>query len=248
MRILIFSDIHGNAVGLDAMLADIQSEAFDQMVCLGDAIQGGPQPGDVVTRLRNLGCPVVMGNADAWLLTGEETGAEPIAEERKRKMDVVRLWSLEQLNVVDRAFISAFQPTVEITLENDRKLLCYHGSPQSFDGVILPTTPDEEVRRFLAPQARTIYTGGHTHMQFIRHFGRTFHFNPGSVGFAYRHDQERDAKFRADPWAEYALLTVAGERIMLEFRRVPYDAEQLIAVYRSSGRPFADEAIAQYSA
>ncbi len=248
MRILIFSDIHGNAVGLEAMLADIQGEAFDQMVCLGDAIQGGPQPAEVVARLRNLGCPVVMGNADAWLLTGEETGAEPIAEERKRKLDAVRLWSLEQLSEPDRAFIATFPPTVEVALAHDRQLLCYHGSPQSFDDIILPTTPDEEMRRFLTPQTTTVYTGGHTHMQFIRHFGRTFHFNPGSVGFAYRHDQERDANFRADPWAEYALLTVAGERVSLEFRRVPYNAEGLIAVYRASGRPFADEAVAQYSA
>ena len=42
------------------------------MVCLGDAIQGGPQPAQVVSRLKELACPVVMGNADAWLLTGVE--------------------------------------------------------------------------------------------------------------------------------------------------------------------------------
>ena len=246
MRILIFSDMHGNAVGLDAMLADVQGETFDQMVCLGDAIQGGPQPDEVVARLRDLGCPVVMGNADAWLLSGEESGAEHIAEERKRKMDAVRLWSLAHLSEADCTFIRTFQPTVEIALDHGRKLLCYHGSPQSFDDVILPTTPDEEVRRFLAPEATTIYTGGHTHIQFIRHVGRTFHFNPGSVGLAYRHDQEKDTNFRADPWAEYAVLTVVGERVALELRRVPYDAAQLIAVYRASGRPFADEAIAQY--
>lgn len=246
MRILIFSDMHGNAVGLDAMLADVQGEAFDQMVCLGDAIQGGPQPAAVVARLRNLGCPVVMGNADAWLLSGEESGGEHIAEERKRKMAAVRLWSLAHLSAADCAFIRAFQPTVEIALDHGRKLLCYHGSPHSFDDVILPTTPDEEVRRFLAPAAMTIYTGGHTHIQFMRHVGRTFHFNPGSVGLAYRHDQEKDTNFRADSWVEYAVLTVVGERVALEFRRVPYDAAQLIAVYRASGRPFADEAIAQY--
>jgi hypothetical protein len=68
---LIFSDIHGNAVGLDAMLADVHGESFDQLVCLGDAIQGGPQPAAVVARLRALDCPVMMGNADNWLLSGE---------------------------------------------------------------------------------------------------------------------------------------------------------------------------------
>jgi putative phosphoesterase len=247
MRILVFSDMHGNAVGLEAMLADIRGESFDQLVCLGDAIQGGPQPREVLTRLRELNCPVVMGNADDWLLTGQESGAESISDERRRKMDAVRLWSLAQLTEADLALIRTFQPTVEIPLENGRRLLCYHGSKQSFDDVILPTTPDEEVRRFLEPEEQTIYTGGHTHMQFIRHFGRTFHFNPGSVGLAYRHDQAEGATFCVDSWAEYAVLTIAPGRMSLDFRRVPFDTERLIGIYRSSGRPFTEDVIHQYS-
>jgi hypothetical protein len=79
----------------------------------------------------------------------------------------------------------------------------------------------------------------------MRHFGRTFHFNPGSVGLAYRHDQD-EASFRFDPWAEYAVLTDAQGRLSLEFRRVPFAAERLRQVYAESGRPFADIAIRQY--
>src|SRR5690349_17179247 len=76
MRIAVISDIHGNCLALDAVLADLQRDGVDWIVCLGDAIQGGAQPAETVARLRDLGCPIVMGNADAWLLTGEETGAE----------------------------------------------------------------------------------------------------------------------------------------------------------------------------
>jgi hypothetical protein len=82
-------------------------------------------------------------------------------------------------------------------------------------------------------------------MQFIRHFGRTFHFNPGSVGVAYRHDQPDD-HFRLDPWAEYALLSSRSGSLSLEFRRVPFDVERLVSVYNVSGRPFSDLAIAEY--
>lgn len=245
MKIAVISDIHGNNVGLEAALADIAGEQIDQMVCLGDAIQGGPQPAQVVARLRELGCPVVMGNADAWLLTGEETGAEPIPEERLKKMQAVREWQLGQLSQDAIAFIKTFQPTVEIALRDDLKLLCFHGSPRSFDEIILPLTPDDEVRQYLEPREGIIYTGGHTHVQFMRHFGRSFHFNPGSIGLTYRHDQS-DNVFRTDPWAEYALLTVAGQKVSLEFRRVPIDVEALIAVYRNSGRPHAVDSITQY--
>ncbi len=131
-------------------------------------------------------------------------------------------------------------------LPDGRRLLCSHGSPSSYDDVILPATPDDEVRRLLGPLADTFHAGGHTHVQFVRHVGRCFHLNPGSVGFAYRPDQP-EGVFRADPWAEYALLTVTDGHVSLEFRRVPFDVDALVEAYRGSGRPFAEEAVAQYA-
>lgn len=246
MNIAVISDIHGNCLALDAVLADLQPRPADRLVCLGDAVQGGPQPAQVVARLRELDCPVVMGNSDDWLLTGKESEAEHIPEARRQKMEAVRLWQLGQLSDQDQAFIQTFQPVIEIPLEDGLRLLCYHGSPRSYDDVILPTTPDEEVRRFLEPREGLIYTGGHTHMQFVRHFGRTFHFNPGSVGVAYRHDQSED-RFYRDPWAEYALLSVSGGRVELSFRRVPVDVPALLQTYLRSGRPFAEEAAAEFA-
>ena len=64
---------------------------MDQIVCLGDAVQGGPQPAQVVQRLRRLNSPVVMGNADAWLLSGEETADEGIPPERLTKLGEIRM-------------------------------------------------------------------------------------------------------------------------------------------------------------
>jgi len=246
-RIAIISDMHGNCVALDAVLADLRRATVDQVVCLGDAIQGGPQPAEVVARLRELACPVVMGNADAWLLTGEETGSENIAAERLRKMSQIREWSLAQLSKDDQAFVAGFQPTVSIALSTTRSLLCFHGSPSSFDDIILPTTPEEEFQRVLGAHEPHILTGGHTHMQQIRRLGATdsFFFNPGSVGLAYSHQQPED-HFRVDCWAEYAILTAEGAQLALEFRRVPFDVDQLLAVYQSSGRPYASDAIEQY--
>jgi predicted phosphodiesterase len=249
MRVAVISDIHGNCVALDAVLEDLRRDVVDQVVCLGDAIQGGPQPAEVVARLRELSCPVVMGNADAWLLTGEETGSENIAEERMRKMQAVRAWSLAQLDAADRAFIAQFQPTVTIPLNAGRHLLCFHGSPTSFDDIILPTTPEEEFLGFLGAYAPHVLTGGHTHMQQIRRLGSGdgLFFNPGSVGLAYSHHQP-ETSFRTDPWAEYALLTVEQGRLALELRRIPIEVGRLVAVYASSGRPYADDLIAQYQA
>ena len=241
MRIAVISDIHANCVALDAVLADLRNQPVDSMVCLGDAVQGGPQPVQVVACLSELGCPVVMGNADAWLLTGVETGHESISDKQRS----VRAWSLSQLSDAERAFIASFSPTVEIALPDQCQLLCFHGSPDSFDDVILPQAAEEEFKRFLGRYSANILAGGHTHAQQVRRNGANFFFNPGSVGLAYRHSQDEN-NFRADPWAEYAVLQTEGGRVGLEFRRVPFDVQELAQVYRTSGRPYAEDAIRYY--
>jgi len=247
VRVAVFSDMHGNGLALDAVLTDLKGRAIDHMICLGDAIQSGPQPAQVVQRLRDLRCPVVMGNADAWLLTGEETGDEAISDTRLQAMNDVRVWSLAQLSDDDRAFIAAFQSTVTLTLASDFALLAYHGSPKSFDDVILPDIAQDKLADFLRGHAATVYCGGHTHVQFVRRLGAgpQIHFNPGSVGFAYSHHQPEEG-FQADGWAEYAILDVNGDRFALEFQRVPFNVETLIAIYARSGRPHTDAAVAQY--
>jgi predicted phosphodiesterase len=186
-----------------------------------------------------------MGNADAWLISGKETADEGIPPERLKKMGDVRTWPLSQLTEEDHAFISDFQPTVTLHLKDSIDLLCFHGSPTSFDDVILTAVPEEEFQKFLGAYAGHILTGGHTHAQQIRRIGELFFFNPGSVGFAYSHNQPKN-DFHADPSGEYAILTAENSRTSLEFRRIPFDSKELIRIYRESGRPFAEEAIAQY--
>jgi predicted phosphodiesterase len=248
MRIAVISDMHGNLIGLDAALTDLKASGVDQIICLGDCIQGGPQPAQVVAQLRELSCPIVMGNADSFLLTGEDTALEPTDSARWQKLLEVREWTLAQLSEDDREFIGAFQPTVEVQLDSTRKLIGFHGTPKSFDEIIVPGTPEADVQRMLGGYEPHFLCGGHTHIQQIRHLGQSFYFGCGSTGLAYRHNQpDPYGTQKADHWVEFAVFSVyADKRVSLEFRRVPFDVDALIDEFRSSGRPFADEAIAQY--
>jgi len=245
MRIAVISDIHGNDLAFEAVESDIHQLSVDQIICLGDAIQGGPQPAAVTQRLRRLNCPTVMGNADAWLLSGVETGNEEILPERLKKMEAIRLWSLSQLTNDDQEFIASFQATINISLEKNLNLLCFHASPDSFDDIILPAAPQEIFQKLLGKYADHILTGGHTHAQQIRRNGELFFFNPGSVGLAFSEFQP-NGQFLVDRWAEYAILTIENGNTSLEFRRIPFNLQELIHIYQASGRPFADEALAQY--
>jgi predicted phosphodiesterase len=247
MRIALIADIHGNALALDATLADLERGGYDRLVCLGDAIQGGPQPAEVVARLRALGCPTVMGNADAYLLSGTDTDDESADAARRRRLAGTRLWSLDHLPDADRAFIAAFPMTVELALPDGLHLRCAHGTPRSFDEILVPTSPDEAFVEPLIPDGHTLFTGGHTHVQFMRHFpDRTFFFNPGSVGFAWRHGQSAGI-LHADPWAEYAVLDIVDGRVELSFRRVPFDVAAYRQIIAASGTPYAADLLAQYA-
>lgn len=248
MRIIVLSDVHGNCFALETALEDMKMTAYDHIICNGDMIQSGAQPHETVQLLREMNCSVVMGNSDAWLMTGVETDAHLISEERRKKLDIVRDWSLSRLTKEDCEFINSFQPTITIELGQGRSLLSFHGSPTSFDQFLLPSTPEDEFQEILRPYSDHILTGGHMHLQYVRRLrdSQNFFFNPGSIGVAYNHEQSNDVGY-LDPWAEYAVLTVQGMHVSLEFRRIPLDMEKMAEIYRRSDRPFAQAAIDQYT-
>lgn len=241
MNVAIISDIHGSCLALDAVLADLSRDPADRIVCLGDAIQGGPQPEDTATRLREMNCPVVLGNADAFVLTGQGSERETLTEQQLLTRD----WSLAQLSHANRAFLAGFPPTVSVSLSEDRTLLCFHGSPTSFDDLIRPDTPEADIEQLLGGHGSTILAGGHAHLQQLRQVGDAFFFNPGSVGAAQRHHPV-GAVSPAAPWAEYAVLTVEDGRLGVEFRRVLLPVDEIIRVILASGMPNAEAVAARY--
>jgi predicted phosphodiesterase len=246
VKLAVISDIHGNATALDAVIADLAHARADRLVCLGDAVQGGAQPERVVARLRELGCPVVMGNADSWLFTGVDASGSSSSAEQIAILEEVGRWTLSRLSADDQRFVAAFTPTVAMEI-GGRSFLGYHGSPGSFDDILMPDMPRERFEALLGARAVDFMAGGHVHLQFQRTVGTSsLHFNPGSVGAAYDRTAPQD-RWKLNPWAEYAVLECEGGRTGLDFRRVPYDVAAYIAALRASGRPHVQQAIDQFS-
>ena len=234
MRVALLSDIHGNLVALEAVLADLAEAAPDAIICLGDVAVTGPQPRQVITRLRQLAWPIVMGNTDAWLLDPQPWTT---TDEDARRLLLIEQWSASVLEPEDLEFIRSFQPTIELDLEAGQNLLCYHGSPSSNTDLITPETAEEELVAVLAGQRAAVLAGGHTHRQMLRRFEMCLIINPGSVGLPI----EIVAGQVHNPlWAEYALITTAGAGLQVDFRRVPVDFANLTASVKGSTMPYAD--------
>jgi predicted phosphodiesterase len=63
MRFLVISDIHANATALTAALA-VAEGRWERAICLGDVVGYGPDPNEVIDRVRGLVAAIIRGNHD----------------------------------------------------------------------------------------------------------------------------------------------------------------------------------------
>jgi len=233
LRVAIISDIHGNNIALEAVLTDLKQIQPDVLVCLGDIAVLGPRPREVIDLLRATECAYVMGNTDDWLFTPEPWQAD---NEIQQAILEIELWCAQHLSKRDLDFIRTFQSTQEIRLENGEIMLCYHGSPCSYDDVIGSTTSEEELEELLTGVSASILVGGHTHEPMYRVYQDKALINPGSVGLPRIIAGEQ---VRNPLWAEYAVVEIREDDFRLELRRTSIKKEALEKAVAGSGMPHA---------
>lgn len=221
-----------------AVVEDLEHVGVDDVICLGDTTQGGTEPAETLDRLRALGCATVLGNADAFLLEVPENSPEPI----DARQLAVRDWTLSRLDESHLEQIRSFEPVVRREIDGLAFLFC-HGSPRSYDDVLLPDSDSAALEPF-REDGVALVAGGHTHLQWTRRIGDTLYVNPGSVGVSY--DRHGDA-LSLRPLAEWALVTVSDGAVAVEFRQVPYSVDDVLAAATRSARPYADEWAANWT-
>jgi predicted phosphodiesterase len=237
-RIALISDQHANDVAFEAVASDIERIGVDRVVCLGDVAQGGAQPVETLARLRRLGAETVLGNADDFLLEVPADSPEEITEAQLE----VREWTLARLEPDHLELIRGFSPTLELAIDG-RRLLCFHGSPRSYDDVLLPEAQGTDLDPWLANA--DLLVGGHTHRQWTRQIGRALYVNPGSVGLPFDHHQS-EGELRISPVAAYAIAFVDDTEVSVDFRRIPYSLDRLREAVIASGRPDAEVHMSLY--
>lgn len=243
MKVGLIADIHGNRVALETVIAALDKERPDQIVCLGDVAVMGPDPAGTIDLLRTLGCPVIMGNADDELLKEPMTFVAGVDHPFVRDLIV---WSRAQLDDEQLAFVRSFVPTLELDLGWGVRLLCFHGSPRSNTEVIGSTTELDELRAAIGESTATLLAGGHTHHQLLRRFDGQWLINPGSVGLTHRRTRI-DLATNTPPWAEFAVITVDRGAIEVALRAVPLDLERMRAA-APDAMPHRDDWLSTWSA
>jgi predicted phosphodiesterase len=240
-RIALISDLHGNELALDAVLRDIGKGA-DRLICLGDTATLGPRPREVLARLRDLGCPCIVGNHDAFLLDEQLIRSYTEAPIIVDSVD----WCRAQLNDDELGFVRSFVPTLELPLDGDATLFLYHGTPRSHMEDMLADTPADVVDRMLDGKRGTVMAGGHTHIPMLRQHRGILIVNPGSLGAPFReYPAGQTPKILSH--AEYAVVESRAGRVSVELHRVDLDPKALREVNAASDNPLGPSLVRQYS-
>ena len=228
MRIAILSDIHGNCVALDAVLADIASheqEAVDEYWILGDLAAAGAQPLEVMERLGALkNARYVRGNSERYLTTGARPLATPVEEVTDLSLLRACIGILESFSWTAGAmaagghnpFMLGLPLEDRLTLPNGSRVLLVHASPGRDDGDgFVPWYSDGEMRERVKGCEADLVCVGHTHWPQSFHLNGVHVVNPGSVG------NPLIPSLRAT----YAVLEADGNGYRVGHRAVEYDRE-----------------------
>ena len=229
-RYAILSDVHANLEGLEAVLKDAKEQQCTNYICLGDIVGYGPNPKECLAIIRDLDCPVVMGNHDEYCGSDLDlTGFNPVAAEGI-------CWARTQLGEADRVWLHELKyvrhiesfTIVHATLDLPEKWAYV------FDKLAAATSFNY--------QHTPLCFNGHTHVPvaFVRSLnglqgglyskikievGRKYFINVGSVG------QSRDR----NPKAAYVIFDLTNN--LIELRRVGYDIAATQKKIRAAGLP-----------
>ncbi|GHO49543.1 metallophosphoesterase family protein [Ktedonospora formicarum] len=241
MRYALISDIHGNPIALDAVLADIEIQGgVDGYWFLGDFAAIGFDPVGVLERVSTLpNASFIRGNTDRYLISGERPGPKP--EEvhndsgliaRLIEMNANLAWTQGFIQASGwRKWLTELELEVRMTLPDGTRMLGVHAAPGLDDGPgIHPGLSDNELRTLLAPARADLVIVGHTHFPLERRVDGMHVLNLGSVSNPIIPELQ----------ATYALLKADANGYQLHPRFVDYDHQAVITAIERSHHPAAE--------
>lgn len=227
MKIAFISDIHGNAIALDAVLNDMKKQEIDKIYVLGDLCYRGPEPKRSLELIRSLNTEVIKGNADEWVVRGVHEGEVP--EKALQMMTAERKWIVSRLEPSDVEYLEGLPTRIHCEI-NGTSIHGFHATPDSLFDVVLPNAEDRVLEsRLMSSQDAQIYVYAHIHKPYIRYINGRVIMNIGSVGLP----------FDGIPKASYGLIQIEEGKQSTSIQRVDYDVEEVVRLYHEGNYPNA---------
>lgn len=238
MKIALLSDIHGNLIALDAVLADIQARGgVEQYWILGDLVALGPEPAAVLKRLTalpNVQC--VRGNTDRYVVSADrpppslaDVSAQPTLLSTLVEVAGTFAWTQGAITATGwLGWLKQLPLELHAILPDGTRLLGVHASPGRDDGEgIAPEMPDVVIQAQLRGCTADLICVGHTHRPMNRQIGQWRVVNLGSVSNPPA----------AERRASYVVLEATQTGYELEHHLVEYDRTAVIKAMEELEHP-----------
>ncbi len=230
MRVAVLSDLHANALALEAVMKDVINQKCEHVFCLGDLALAGPQPKEVVEYVMNQDTwTVIQGNTDKMIA---QYGPDVIEflEEQYPVMANAIADDVTILNDIHRAYLNNLPPMLQLEIEGCSVLLV-HGSPRANNEDILPNMPLEKIEEIILGTNESLILCGHTHIPcgYQTHTKQTV-VNVGSVG----------RPMTPEPKACYAIVDFNMGSFEIKHRFVDYDNVKAAEIMSERGFVGAD--------
>lgn len=227
MKIAVFSDVHGNAIALEAVLKDIDSRNIDLVFCGGDLVGYGAFPNEAIGMVRKYRIPTIMGNYDDGVGFNKNDCGCAYTDLQMKELGQISLeWTKKRVNFENRAFLRSLLERIQFTVCG-KKILIVHGSPRRINEYLYGDHPEESVLRLFDDEKADIIVCGHTHVAYTRVMDGKCLINAGSAG------KSKDGDIRA----AYTVIKLTESSLETEVIRVGYDVERMAQAIESSGLP-----------
>ncbi len=235
MRFAVIADVHGNALALKAVLADIDHRAIAHVVNLGDVFSGPLDARSTAELLMSRDWPTVRGNHDRYLIEQNPADMGPsdrVAYDQLRPEHLDWLRSLPATRTVyDDVYACHATPRDDTRYWMERVMA---------DSTIRQATL-AEIEAELDHEAAhaNIILCGHTHIPRVARLSSgALLINPGSAGCPAYDDTEPVPHIMqtGTPNASYAIVEKQEVGWDVSFRSVPYDHNAAASQARAQGR------------
>jgi predicted phosphodiesterase len=166
--LLCLSDIHGDLVALESVLAAVRGLDLCGIVAAGDHCFGGPRPFEVWQRLQSLGATLLRGPTDLALGAVDPSDRTPrSAIEEARLLTFLR--TRKALGDVVCRRLAELPSTAVLSLDDTRGVMVLHGSPADDCRGL---DDDDRLADEVACVAEDALITGATHVPFARRVPR----------------------------------------------------------------------------
>jgi putative phosphoesterase len=172
VKIVIISDIHANLEALTAL-----PEKFDELWVLGDLVNYGPDPAEVVDFVKANASVVIRGNHDHAIGFDTDPRCSPSFREMAQAM---QRYTGSVLSESQKQFLRDLPLQVDRELRGVKVSMCHAVPSDPLFGYCPPGSARWESELELAKADMLLV--GHTHLAFGRQFGERQVVNPGSLG------------------------------------------------------------------